>query len=64
MIWAIWNEWNSGVQFTFHCYLHWETLVVQDSEGLYQFFHSKEGVTQGDPVAMITYCIRVLPIIG
>ena len=64
MLWAVWHEWPSGAQVTFNCYRHWATLVVQDSgEGSVHFLHSKEGVTQGDPLAMIVYGIGVLPLI-
>ena len=55
MLWSIQNDWPSGVQFTFNCYCHWSSLVVhitEDESG--HFLHSKEGVTQGDPLDMIT----------
>ena len=57
-------SWPSGTQFTFNCYLHWATLVVRDTgDGSGHFLHSKEGVTQGDALAMIVYGIGVLPLI-
>ena len=62
MLWAIWHEWPSGSQLTFNCYLHWATLVVRDTgDGSGHFLHSKEGVTQGDPIAMIPYGIGSPP---
>ena len=64
MLWAVRNEWPSGAQFTFNCYRHWAMLVVRDiGDGSCHFLHSKYGVTQGDPLAMITYGIGVLPLI-
>ena len=64
MLWAVRHEWPSGAQFTFNCYRHWATLVVRDiGDGSGHFLHSKEGVTQGDPLAMIAYGIGVLPLI-
>ena len=58
------HEWPSGAQFTFNCYRHWAILVVRNTEdGSGHFLHSKEGVTQGDPLAMIAYGIGVLPLI-
>ena len=64
MLWAVRHDWPSGAQFNFNCYRHWSTLVVRDiGDGSGHFFHSKEGVTQGDPLAMIAYGIGVLPLI-
>ena len=64
MLWAFWNEWPSGAQFTLNCFCQWATLVVRDTgDGSGHFLHSKEGVTQGDPLAMIVYGIGVLPLI-
>ena len=64
MLWAIWHECPSGAHFTFNCYRHWDKLVVWDTgDGSGHFLHSKEGVIQGDPLAMIAYDIGVLPLI-
>ena len=64
MLWDVRHEWPSGVQFTFNCYRHWATLVVRDiGDGSGHFLHSKKGVTQGYPLAMIAYGIGVLPLI-
>ena len=59
MLWDVCHEWPSDPQFTFSCYYHWTTLVVRDTwYGSGHFLHSKEDVTQGDPLAMIAYGIR------
>ena len=64
MLWAVRHKCPSGVQFTFNCYRHWDKLVVRDTgDGSGHLLHSKVGVTQGDPLAMIAYGIRVLPLI-
>ena len=64
MLWAVQDEWPSGAQFNFNCYCHWDKLVVRDiGDGSGHFFHNKEGVTQGEPLAMIAYGIGVLPLI-
>ena len=58
MIWAVWHKWPSATQFTFNFHRHWATLVVRDTgDGSGHFLHIKEGVTQGDPIAMISYNI-------
>ena len=52
------------MQFTFNCYRHWATLVVQDTgDGSGHFLHSKEGATQGDLLEMMNYGIGLLPLI-
>ena len=38
-------------------------VVRNTADGSGHFLHSKEGVTQGDPLVMITYGIGVLPLI-
>ena len=64
MLWDVRHEWTSGAQFTFNCYHHWDTLVVRDiGDGSGHFLHSKEGVTQGEPLAVIEYGIGFLPLI-
>ena len=65
MLWDVRNEWPSGAKFTFNCYRHWATLVVRNiKDGSGHFLHSKEGLTHGDPLAMIVYGIGVLPLIS
>ena len=64
MLWAVRHKWTGGAQFTFNCYRHWATLVVRHTaDGSGHFLHSKEGVNQGDPLAMIAYSIGVFPTI-
>ena len=57
-------EWPGGARFTYNCYRHWATLVVRNTkDGSGHFLHSKEGVTQVDPLAMIAYGIGFFPLI-
>ena len=64
MLWDVRHECPSDAQLTFNCYRHWSTLVVRDmGDRSGHFLHSKEGVTQGVPLAIIAYGIGVLPII-
>ena len=62
MILAVRHEWTSVTKFTFNCYQHWAKLVVRDLEMSGQFLHSKEGVTQGDPLSITKYVIGFLPV--
>ena len=64
MLWVVRHERPGGAQFTFNCYRQWATLVVRDTGDMSgHFLHSKEGVTQGYPLATITYGIGVLTLI-
>ena len=44
----------------FNCYRHWSSLVLKNGNGVVIFLHSREGVTQRDPLAMVTYVIGVI----
>ena len=63
MLWDVLYMWLSGAKFTFNYYHHWDTMVVRDALGSDHFFHSKEGVTQGGPLDMVTYGIGIFPLI-
>ena len=64
MLWVVCHECPSGAQYTFNYYRHWATLVVRNIEdGSGHFLYRKEGVTQGDPLSIITYGMVVLPLI-
>ena len=47
----------------FNCCRHWSILLVRGKDGVGSLMHSQEGVTQGDPLAMVAYGIGILPLI-
>ena len=53
-------QWHT---FYIQIYHHWYTLVIINGGGMGHLLYSKEGVTQGDPIAMIVYVIIVLHLI-
>jgi hypothetical protein len=63
MLWVIRHEWAAGARFAFNCYRHHSLLVVRNPGGEPLTFFSKEGVTQGDPFAMIAYGVGMLPLV-
>jgi hypothetical protein len=63
MLWTIRHEWPAGARFAFNCYSHHSVLIVRDPGGIAIIIFSKEGVTQGDPIAMFCYGIGILPMI-
>ena len=62
LLWTVRHEWPSGSHFVFNCYKFWSTLIIRDGKKG-EFIFSKEGVTQGDPLAMVCYGIATLPLI-
>ena len=62
MLYLVQNELPSVTQFTFNLYRHWGAFVIRYGEGAGHFLYRKEGVTKGDPVAMIMYVIGALPL--
>lgn len=64
MLWTVRHEWPSGARFVFNCYKHhYNILVIRNNNGTLCVTASKEGVTQGDPLAMIAYGLGLLPLI-
>ena len=63
MLWSVRHLWPSGDIFTFNCYKNWAQLIVRGGEGECEVVLSKEGVTQGDPLAMIAYGISTIPLL-
>ena len=63
MLWKVHHLWPSGARFVFNCYRHWSSLVLWNGNGAASFLHSREGGTQGYPLAMIAYGIVLLSLI-
>ena len=63
VLWTVRHLWPSGARFSFNCYRHWSSLVLRNWNCTASFLHSREVLTQGDPLAIITYGISILPFI-
>ena len=63
MMWAVRFECPSVARFTLNCYRHWARLVIRAGDGTGHLIFSKEGATQGDPLAMVTYGLKIPPLI-
>ncbi len=61
--WVVQHKWPSGAQFCFNTYHHWSTLVIHHCNGTSHYLYSQEGVTQGDPVAMVAYGLSTISLI-
>jgi hypothetical protein len=62
MLWNVQYRWPSGARFMFNLYKHWSTLVIRNNYGSREFLPSQQGVTQGDPIAMLGYALCMLPL--
>ena len=59
---AIWNSrilWSRCSRYIFNAYRGYAILFIAGSK---IYILSREGVTQGDPLAMLVYAIAVLPL--
>ena len=63
MLWTVRRLWPSGACFFLNYHRHWSSLVLRDGNGVASFLHSSEGVTKGDPLAMIAHGIVIPPLI-
>ena len=63
MLGTVRHLWPSGSYFLFNCHCQWSSLVFRNRNGTASILHSREGVTQGISLTMITYVIGILPLI-
>ena len=61
MLWTVAHRWPRASRFAFNCYRHFPQLVIRvPGDRTPKIILSKEGVTQGDPMAMSLYGISVV----
>jgi hypothetical protein len=62
-LWTVRHPWPAGARLVFNCYKHSSTLVLHRHNRLCSFIlHSREGVTQGDPLSMVVYGLTLVPL--
>ena len=64
MLWTFRQLWLSVACFVFNSYCHWSSIVLRNRNGTASSMHSKEGLMQVGPFAMIAYIIGILPLIN
>ncbi|MEJ2330924.1 MAG: hypothetical protein P8Z33_13945, partial [Gammaproteobacteria bacterium] len=63
MLWTVRHHWAKGARFAFNCYRHSAQLILHSPGRAATILHSKEGVTQGDPLSMVLYALALLPLV-
>jgi hypothetical protein len=63
MLWNVAHRWNRGSRFAFNRYRHWVRCLIRSKPGEPALvIHSKEGITQGDCLAMSLYGVALMPL--
>ncbi len=63
MLWNVAHLWNRGSWFAFNWYRHWVCCLVWSELGMQAMvIHSKEGIMQGDCLAMSLYGVALMPL--
>ena len=62
ILWTDCHLWPSIDHF-FNCFHHWLLLVLRNGNRTASLLHIRDDVTQGDPLAMVSYGIVVLSLI-
>ena len=63
MVWMVFRLWLSGVHFVVNFYRRHSSLVLINGDGTANILHSREGVTQGYPLVMVSYGIGIVLLI-
>ncbi|KAL3768952.1 hypothetical protein ACHAWO_004062 [Cyclotella atomus] len=63
MLWNVGHRWPKGRRLAFNCYRHFNILIVRKDNGdsAYDIL-GEEGLSQGDPLAMVLYGIALMPL--
>ena len=63
MLWNVRHRWPKGSRFAFNCYRHSNIVIFRRGNGKKaHILLSEEGVSQGDPLAMVLYGVALLPL--
>jgi hypothetical protein len=63
MLWNVGHRWAKGRRLAFNCYRHFNILIVRKDNGDSAYtLWGEEGVSQGDPLAMVLYGIALMPL--
>ena len=63
MLWNVAHRWNRGSRFAFNRYWHWIRCLVWLEPGKPALvIHSKEGIMQGNCLAMSLYGVALMPL--
>ena len=62
MLWHVRHRWPMGARYAFNCYRYAAQLVVRRPQTSGYVILSKEGVTQGCPLAMLLYGLALVPL--
>jgi hypothetical protein len=63
MLWTVRHRWAAGARFAFNCYRHAGQLILRRRGQSCYVINSEEGITQGDPLAMLLYGTALLPLV-
>ena len=61
MLWTVRHLWPAGSRFVFNMYRHSARQIIRNGAAS-ETILSREGVTQGDPLAMIAYGLGLVPL--
>jgi hypothetical protein len=63
MLWNVRHRWSKGSRLAFNCYRHTNLCIVREGTGNPAWvINGEEGLSQGDPLAMILYGVALMPL--
>jgi hypothetical protein len=63
MLWNVGHRWPKGSRLAFNSYRHFNICIVRKGTGAPAFMiFGEEGLSQGDPLAMVLYGVALMPL--